>query len=311
MSNYLTNAKVEILLKDKIGPLTSKILKIPLEYANLSQSENENALYELRNIINAKLLPKSGPKRQGQWDQGWDENLNSFLENKNPKSLIPKYFHKFNLVRLNSTFVRPISMNMELTMLRVLQTYLVEKYLNNFSQHKIIEVGCGTGHNLLHLHQNFPHIKLVGLDWVESSQNCIAALNSNLLLSPVIEKGQFNFFEPLYEEVTNWDETSIVTFAALEQTGDKFKTFIDWALHKSPAYVIHIEPERTFLDIDNPIDKLSLDYMEYRGYLDGLFAYICSLESENKVEICEAKRSYMGAFTLDGYSIIVWRPKRK
>ena len=92
---------------------------------------------------------------------------------------------------------------------------------------------------------------------------------------------------------------------------DEFKTFIDWALHKSPAYVIHIEPERTFLDIDNPIDKLSLDYMEYRGYLDGLFAYICSLESENKVEICEAKRSYMGAFTLDGYSIIVWRPKRK
>lgn len=310
MSNYLTNSTVEILLQDEIGPLTSKILKIPLEYVNLSQSENKNAISQLRSIINAKLLPKSGPKRQGQWDKGWDENLNSFLQNKNPKSLIPKYFYKFNLVRLNATFVRPISINMELTMLRVLQTYLVEKYLNDFKEHKIIEVGCGTGHNLLHLHQNFPHIHLVGLDWVESSQNCIAAMNSNLFLSPVIQKSQFNFFEPFYEEVINWNETSIVTFAALEQTGDKFKTFIDWAYHKSPAYVIHIEPERTFLDIDNPIDKLSLDYMEYRGYLDGLFAYICSLESENKVEICEAKRSFMGSFALDGYSIIVWRPKR-
>lgn len=310
MSNYLTNSKVEILLNDKIGPVTSKILQVPLEYVNLSHSETENAVYELRKIINDNFLPKSGPKRQGQWDQGWDENLNSFLENQNPRSLIPKYFHKFNLVRLKASFVRPISINMELTMLRVLQTHLVEKYLNNFLKHKIIEVGCGTGHNLLHLHRNFPHIKLVGLDWVESSQNCISALNSNLLLSPVIEKGQFNFFEPSYEEVVNWDETSIVTFAALEQTGEKFKKFIDWVLHKSPAYVIHIEPERSFLDINNPIDKLSLEYMEHRGYLNGLFAYISSLESENKLEICEAKRSYMGAFTLDGYSIIVWKPKK-
>jgi hypothetical protein len=84
--------------------------------------------------------------------------------------------------------------------------------------------------------------------------------------------------------------------------------FVDFVLHAKPKIVINIEPMGEFLDSENLMDSLSLKYFAKRNYLTGYFDYLKSLEKKGEIIIHDARRSFLGSFFIDGYSIVVWSP---
>jgi hypothetical protein len=94
----------------------------------------------------------------------------------------------------------------------------------------------------------------------------------------------------------------------LEQVGENYEKFVQYLLNNKPAVVVHIEPIPELLDSTKLLDYLSIQYMHKRKYLRGYLTYLESLEKQGKLKILEAKRSGIGSFLIDGYSILVWRP---
>ena len=96
--------------------------------------------------------------------------------------------------------------------------------------------------------------------------------------------------------------------ASLEQTGEEFEKFLDFLVQAKPNLVIHIEPIEELLDENNLLDLLSIKYFRKRHYLKGLLSYLRMLESRKSISILESRRTFVGSFFIDGYSLIVWKP---
>jgi hypothetical protein len=64
------------------------------------------------------------------------------------------------------------------------------------------------------------------------------------------------------------------------------------------------------LDEDNLLDKLSILYCKKRNYLKNYLSYLRELEKEDKIEIIKEQRLYGGSYFLEGYPIVIWKPKK-
>jgi trans-aconitate methyltransferase len=194
---------------------------------------------------------------------------------------------------------------MEYDMLGLIVNFITDSYLENFSN--IYEFGCGTGHNLLRIRNRLPDVNLIGLDWATSSQALIRQVAVDTS-DPKFTGENFDYFKP-NRDLKIKDTSAVITVASLEQTGSKFNEFIDYLVAQKPSLVIHIEPMWEPLDETNLMDYLSIKYFEKRSYLNGLQKYIEHLESQGTAEIIKKERTYVGSFYIDGYSLLVWKPK--
>lgn len=263
-----------------------------MKYKKLNKKEEESVIIEILDTLLDNSIPFSGKHRKQQWEKGWNENFIS-------GDITPKYFGKYKVNRLNGKFVWGLSSNYEQEMLYSIIDKLAKKYLKNTKN--IYEFGCGTGHNLLRIKRNNPTANLFGLDWVTSSQKILKKLG--------IKGYKFDYFNPNYK-IKIAPNSKIFTVASLEQTGKNYKKFISYLLKNKPDLCIHIEPIPELLDPTNLIDYLSIKYMEKRKYLSGYLNYLQELEKLGKIKIHEARRSGIGSQFIDGYSIIVWSPKK-
>lgn len=276
-----------------------------LRYRVLSDSETH---YMILQIIRAleEAIEVVGPHRKLVWERGWAENLQEFHNTKLIQSLTPKYFNKFPIIRWKQQFIEPNSGSMEQDALSLIIHWLIEEYANGCSG--IYEFGCGTGSNLVKIRDFKPDVELWGLDWVQSSQELIRLIAKNTMDSN-LHCANFNYFEPDKKFIIK-DNSAVLTVASLEQTGGNFSEFIDYLLAQGPKVVIHIEPMWDSLNPENLPDYLSIKYMKKRNYLNGLKHYISELERNNQINIMVNKRSYLGSFYVDGYSVLVWEPVR-
>ena len=192
----------------------------------------------------------------------------------------------------------------EYNMLVVIEQWLFEKYLSDVES--IYEFGCGTGHNLLRAREANPHAKLFGLDWTEASQNIITESVQTGVLKNAVGR-RFDFFHP-DETFLIEPDSGVYTVAALEQMGKDFVPFVEYLMGQKPRIVVHIEPMYEFFDAKNLIDYLAIAYYQKRNYLWGLSEYLHRLAGEKKITIHEAKRTNIGHFLTDGYSVIAWSP---
>ena len=281
----------------------SRFSEINLSYFELDQERRDKSILEILAVLENEIK-KVGPHRSNDWEVGWNENLKNYVNTSDISDIKPKYFGKIPIIRWKQNWIEPDDSDMEFHLLELLQIQVFEKYLK--SNDSIYEFGCGTGHNLLRLRQRFGDMYLCGLDWAESSQRLIRTISEETKdVNLFAEK--FDYFHPSHEFKLN--ENSVVfTVASLEQTGTNFVEFIDYLLENKPRLVIHIEPMWETLDQKNLLDNLSIRYFKKRGYLDGLLKHIRNLESEKKLHVVESRRSYLGSFFIDGYSILVWKP---
>ena len=259
-----------------------------MKYKLLNKEEEEQVIIKILDTLLDSSVPFSGEHRRNQWEKGWGENFKE-------KNLTPKYFGKYKVNRLDGKFVWGLSENYEQEMLYSIVDDLTRRYLTDCKV--ICEFGCGTEHNLFRIKKLLPEVQPIGLDWTKSSQKILQEYG--------MEGYNFDFFNPHFNMPK---ESGVITVAALEQTGKKYKKFISFLLKKKPSIVVHIEPIPELLDPTKLIDYLSIKYMEKRKYLSGYLTYLQELEKNGRIEILEARRSGIGSLLIDGYSIIVWRP---
>ena len=275
-----------------------------LSYSEISKSANNEAILRVLNALNSDLI-QVGAHRSGDWEKGWQENYENYKQSKNLSDVIPKYFNKIPLIRWKQEWIQPNSPTMEYDMLGLIVNFITDSYLEDFSN--VYEFGCGTGHNLLRIRNRMPDVNLIGLDWATSSQALIRQVAVDTS-DPKFTGENFDYFKP-NRDLKIRDNSAVITVASLEQTGSKFNEFIDYLVEQKPSLVIHIEPMWEPLDETNLLDYLSIKYFEKRNYLNGLQKYIEHLENQGKAEIVKKDRTYVGSFYIEGYSLLVWKPK--
>lgn len=265
-----------------------------MKYKLLNNKEEEKVIIKILDTLLDDSIPYSGKHRKEQWEKGWGENLKS-------GNITPKYFGKYPVTRYKGKFVTGQD---EQKSLYSIVDELAKRYLSKVKS--VVEFGCGTGHNLLRIKKVNPKAIFVGCDWTKSSQKIVNKLGDNFV------GVNFDFFKPSDDNLTfgygNFD-TGVLTVAALEQVGTKYKKFVSYLLRNKPSVVVHIEPMPEYLDPTNLlIDYLSVKYMEKRKYLSGYPIYLRELEKKGKIKILESRRSGIGSMFIDGYSILVWKP---
>jgi hypothetical protein len=280
----------------------------PLEYAAVSYREQQACILEIMKILdeNDGGIPESGPRRIGQWEDGWKENLDEFIQTESIESLIPKYNFTKNskYLRFKGEFIKPSKPSFEYDFYTVVRLFLFQKYFKDVSS--IIEFGCGTGTSLLILSDLFPDKLLTGCDWAGSSISIIEQLS--LKKNEKIGAIKFDMFHPNPIDIS--EGCGIVTMHAMEQLGVNFEPFLNFMISKNPSICLHLEPISEFYDMDNALDSLAKKYHEKRGYLSGFLTSLLELEKQHCVSIIEARRLFFGSFFHEGYSLIVWKPER-
>jgi trans-aconitate methyltransferase len=282
----------------------SNFHRFDFEYTQLNEEDTREVtlkiLVELEREIEA-----AGPHRLDQWEKGWGENLTEFNTSNKIDSLAPKYFSKYPIIRWRQNFISPRSSTMEQDGLKLIIQWLVEEYAKDCSS--LYEFGCGTGSNLVWIRELMPDIELTGLDWARSSQEIID-LVSIRSSDAKLQSKNFDYFKPDFD-VELKQNSAVLTVASLEQTGKNYSDFLEYLLAKRPKVVIHIEPMWDSLDPNNLLDYLSIRYMKKRNYLDGFREYIWSLSNDGKIEVKVDRRTYLGSLYIDGYSVLVWKPR--
>lgn len=283
--------------------LSDRLSKMDFSYSELSEVQFGSAVNEITEALNSDLS-QAGEHRLPAWETGWGENKEMYLHNGDSDALIPGYFGKFPLVRWNQRLIAPNSKTMEYDLLGFLLDWVFDTYLDG--SRIIYEFGCGTGHNLVRARARHQDTVLWGLDWSEESQKLIEAYSKNN--DAKLFARNFDYFNPDYSFELD-QGSKVITVASLEQTGTRYREFVYYLVSQPVDMVVHIEPIGEVLDPNHPLDYLSLQYFQRRGYLDGLLSFLQELEIAGKIDIVDTRRTYVGSFFIDGYTLLAWRPK--
>ena len=306
-TKQLTFQDFEFFLGEKLSEFVKgNIEKYDFKYSEISLQEEKALLIRIIETLTDKQLEFSGEHRHLRWESGWRENFDEFKHSKNDtKSLIPHYFGKIPYVRIAQRWIKVESNNFEYHCLAVILDWIFEKYCEkaNF----IYEFGCGTGHNLVRLRGINKNATLWGLDWAKSSQDVIktySEINGDIKLNGY----NFDYFKPDYN--FKIEKNGIIyTVASLEQIGSNHTAFTDYLISQNPKLCIHIEPIGEILEKDNLLDVISNKYFIKRNYLNGFLTNLEKLENDGKIQIHEVRRTNIGSFYIEGYTIIIWSIK--
>lgn len=245
-----------------------------------------------------------GRHRRAVWEKGWEEDLKLLKEGAaDPESLLPKYYRSNHHLRWQGKWIAPSDPLFEIHFFTVLRLWLFGRFFSGADA--IVEIGCGTGLNLLLLAKMFPRKKLWGLDWTASSQKIIAELARRNSLN--LDTRPFDFFRPDFDFQLG-KKSAVLTAAALEQVGSDFGPFLEYLLAQKPSVVLNIEPLHELYDAGDPFDALALRYHEARGYLRGYLTALQRLEEQKRIEILSLRRLRFGGLHNESYSWVAWRP---
>ena len=308
MLKKITRKEFDLMVNDKVSDfIAKKISEAELIYSTITEKERDEVILKIISVLLDDSLPFSGKHRFKQWEKGWRENLDGYLENQDDKFLVPKYFGKYDIVRVNGQFVRVASPNFETNIISAITYWVADKYLREFKN--LFEFGCGPGYNLLKLREINSKADIWGLDWVKSSQNTIKhiAIRHN---DKHLFAYKFDYFNPNYSFKLP-PKSAVLTVASLEQTGQNYKKFVEYLLKNKPEICVHIEPIAELRDPKTLPDYLSIEYFKKRKYIKGFLDYLRKLESRGKIKIIKAQRTNSGSMFVDGHSLIVWKPIAK
>jgi SAM-dependent methyltransferase len=275
------------------------------EHSTIEGADKDNLLLDILRRIETDQQIIASPERKAIWNSGWAENLKEFTDSRfNVDKLVPKFIRPNPVVRLFSNYVKVNSPSFELDFIRVLRSWLYQKYFDECET--IYEFGCGTGHNLVDLAKIYSHKAIIGLDFVPSACELISKLGTELGLN--INSKLFDMIEPDFTYKLA-PKSLVYTFCSIEQLASKFHKFVDYIMVNQPKLCVHVEPIVELYDENSLPDYLAVMFHNKRGHSKGYLTFLKQLESEGKIELLKVKRLYFGSIMMEGYSLIIWRPK--
>ena len=282
--------------------LAEEVQQHEFKYERLSQQERDDVILGVLQRIDQ--FTRVGAHRHDVWSRSWGDVADRYDESgADLASLDPPFIGASTIIRLGEDYARTLVPRFELNWFKVFRGWLFRTYLQGIE--RIFEFGCGSGFNLAALAQMYPNKQLVGLDWAEPAIDLVNRVGRDHGLS--LKGKRFDFFEP-EDVVTLGPDSAVLTFCALEQTGDQFHRFGEWLLKAKPDLVIQMEPIVEFYDRDRLYDYLVVKYHRHREYLSGYFPWLTALEREGRAEVLCARRLRFGSLYHEGYSLLVWRP---
>ena len=304
MISKITSEDIESILDYKISEKLKKVInEFDLSYEDTTQEQKEDYILNVIKVLLSDIV-QSGKHRINEWENGWSENLLEFKNSKNINSLIPKYHGKKRYAHWKQNIINPLTENFDYKIHLCFVDAILEKYLSQSNIENLYEFGCGPAYHLVRINQNHPNINLFGFDWTKASQQIIKQINE--ILNTNINCQNFDFFNPNYS-IDIKKNSAFLSVAALEQTGENYKNFIDFIIEKKPSICINIEPISEVLDDKNLIDFLSIKYFEKRNYLSSYLSYLQKLQDDKKIEILDVRRTYAGSYFIEGHTLVVWK----
>lgn len=225
------------------------------------------------------------PEREQVWESGWAEAAAT-------GDPVPKYVRADRPVRWQGALYHQDDELNELDFIRRVQRTIGE-WLSGVAT--VAEFGCGTGWNLLELQRLTPGRRYIGCERAKSAVDMVASLG--------IEAHRFDMLAPEYDLPEN---AGVFTFGAIEQLASRFHPFVEYLIAQRPAIVVHVEPTIELYDPDVLLDALAIRFHRKRGYTEGLLPW---LQSDPRVSLERVERMGFGSLMMEGYNLMVWRPK--
>ncbi len=282
------------------------VTRTDFRYRQLNGPERDRVLVDVLRKIESDKQVVGAPERRDVWQRGWEENLRDFVESAyDLDQLIPKFIRPGQPLRLNRSYVVPFNQNFELDYFRILRLWLFRKYLQEVDS--VYEFGCGTGFNLVALAQLYPEKKLYGLDFVTSSLDLVNRIGK--VHNWKITGHLFDMLTP-DENLQIESDSAVLTIGSVEQLASDFEPFLQFLLKRSPELCIDILPTMELYDEANLIDYVAIMFHRKRGYTESYLTRLRELEAQNKIEILKVQRPFLGSLYLEGYSYVIWKPKK-
>ncbi len=282
--------------------IADEAAKYDFTYRRLTQAERDSVIFGILEKLDT--FTQVGAHRHAMWESCWSDAKAAFASAKGElASLDPVFMGAHPIVRLGGDFARPNDPKFETHWFRVMRRWLFTRHLAGAN--KIYEFGCGSGFNLATAAQMFPQAELMGLDWSPSAVELIDQIGKTNGFN--LTGRQFDFFNP-DSTVAIGPDTVAMTFAALEQTGERFVTFANWLLSKRPKLVLSMEPLLDHYDPKSLVDDLAVRYHTRRNYLSGYYAWAQAQAEAKRIEIVHSFRPQFGSLYHEAYGVLVWRP---
>ena len=278
--------------------------EIKFRYPNIN--EKRKIIKKVVNKINLDNQIINAKYRKKIWFDGWNESKIKYLQTKNEKYLIPKYNTARNdkVFRLNGKFIIS-NKKFEIKFINILRNWYVQKYMKKTQN--IYEFGCGTGLNLIAFNKIFSNKNYYGLDFIKPSVDIINSFKNNI--SSNFNGYLFNIEKPKINFKIK-EDSAVLTSGALEQLGGKIEKFINYLIKQKPSIVLHVEPAPDFYNLNTIEGKLGFIFHKKRGYTSNLLSILKLKEKNKKINILNYFKSPFGSLMMEGYNIIVWRPKK-
>lgn len=304
----------KLTLEDFVRSFGTTVEDIPLEcrelikktdfrYRLVEGKERDRVIRDVLKKIETDKQIIGAPERTEQWEKGWAENLNEFIQNGyDLNKIIPKFIRPNQPIRFKQQYIMPADANFEHDYFDVFRLWLFDKYLKEYDP--IYDFGSGSGFNLVTLARMYPQKTLYGLDFVPSSRD---------LINKIAETYHWNMKGFLFD-LRHPDESfeikpggAVFTSGTIEQIASDFEPFLQFLLKRSPALCVHIEPTVELYDENNLVDYLAAKFHRKRGYTQGYLPRLKELEAEGKIEILKVKRLFFGSLYMEGFTLIIWK----
>lgn len=296
----------EILGVEALSPKVMKAFRdeSPIIFRDLTTKEVRDLRQKIKDKIFNPNTNQAGPQFKKNWEANWNQNLENFKVNPNESSLIPNFISNTEPMRFKGKYILPLVSGFEMKVVRILRTFVFEKYFENINS--LHEFGAGTGFNLLQFGKMYPDKKLYGYDWSISSKNLISLAGKRQELD--IKSIIFDMFEPNFDLRIDVN-SGLLTVGALEQLGEKWDKFLMFMIQKRFSIYVHIETDyEANKKNKNSFNQLACEYIERRNWLRGFFGQLEQLKLVGDIEIIQ-KATVIGSMFHDSWTVTVWKLK--
>jgi len=274
-----------------------------LDFAQIDSAGQAKLEFEIAQQI-AEGFTVVGEHRAEIWRDVWREQLEVFKQsNYDLEALNPKFFKGSAVLRWQGKYIQSISDGFQLTFFEILRDWLFRTYLSDVDH--LYEFGSGSAFNIAAYACLFPEIPITALDWAPTAVRIADLLHEKLGMK--VKGRTFDFFAK-QQELALASGSGVLTMCALEQTGERFGTFLDYVLASRPRRVVHMEPTVELYAADLPHDILATRYHKQRKYLTGLLPALQRFSDEGKIQFKLVRRLRFGSRFHECFTVIVWEP---